>query len=254
MSAYDPIAEFYDLEYQQFKEDLPLYLELAERSGSPVLDVGCGTGRVTFALARAGLQVTGIDDSEAMLDRARAYMDRENSLRSRVDLLRTPADEFRCAHPYRLAIMAVNTFGHFLSQKDQIEVLDCLRCCLAPGGVLAVDMTPPDLTGLAQSEGPPVLHWEGRDDASGDFVQKWLSCRTDQVLQIQHYRIVYDTICHDGRVHRTAVEMPIRYTFRFEAGLLLERGGFAVEDVYGSYQLEDFDADSERMIIVARRR
>ena len=122
---------------------MPLYLGLARRAGSPVLDVGCGTGRIALALARAGVQVTGIDESAEMLARARSKVDADRALNQRVSLVQAHAARYRGPAPFRLALMAISTFAHFLTTSDQIEVLSNVRHCLAPGGLLAVDMAPP---------------------------------------------------------------------------------------------------------------
>jgi len=251
MALYDPIADFYDLEYQDFRDDLPVYLEWAARTGGPVLDVGCGTGRVAFALAQAGFQVTGIDESAEMLARARRRILSDRLVASRVRLLDVPAQSFRDEHQYRLAILAINTFGHFLRRRDQSEVLHNLRRHLAPGGILIVDMTPPDLMALSQGAPSLFLHWEKYDPSKKRTVQKWLTYQVDQVAQIQHYTINYDSIEADGLVRRTSVTMPVRYTFRYEAELLLEEAGFSIKNLYGSYQLDSYDTTDERMIFVA---
>jgi hypothetical protein len=164
------------------------------------------------------------------------------------------AEHFETPDRFRLAIMAVNTFGHFLNKDRQIEVLDNLRRCLVSDGTLAVDMTPPDAAALLQNDGAIYLDWEKRDNSTGNLVQKWLTSRTDHTLQMQHFSIIYDSIHSDGAVHRITVPMPLRYTFRYEAELLLERVGFVVERLYGSYSLDDYEAGSERMIFVARAR
>ena len=71
---YAELPELYDLEHAEFTEDVDLYLRLAEVVGDPILELGCGTGRVLAPLAAAGHRVTGIDRSRAMLDRARATL------------------------------------------------------------------------------------------------------------------------------------------------------------------------------------
>jgi len=251
-AIYDPIAELYELEYLDFDEDLPLYEDLAARTGSPILDVGCGTGRVAFALAQAGFQVTGIDESEEMLRRAQRHLDANRPLATRVTLHQESAVAFRSDTPFRLAIMAVNTFGHFLTQQVQLKVLRNMRRYLSPGGILVLDMTPPDPLTLGHSDGTLRLQWEKLDAQTGHVVQKWVTYSADHSLQMCYYTLVYDVIDADGIVRRSTVQMPLRYTFRFEAELLLEIAGFAVEQVFGSYQLDGYDSDSERMIFVAQ--
>ena len=74
----------------------------------------------------------------------------------------------------------------------------------------------------------------------------------DYAAQLQHYTVIYDSIGADGVVHRTSVNMSLRYTFRYEAELVLEKAGFNIEEVYGSYQFDRFGDADERMIFVAR--
>ncbi len=251
MAIYDPIAEFYDLEYQDFSDDLPMYLEWAARTGGPVLDVGCGTGRVTFALAQAGFHVTGLDESEEMLTRARTRILSDHLAASRVRLLNVPVQSFRDENRYRLAILTINTFGHFLKRRDQSAALHNLRRHLAAGGILIMDMTPPDLIALSQGASSLLLHWEKYDSSKKRTVQKWFAYQVDHAAQIQYYTINYDSIETDGLVRRTSVAMPVRYTFRYEAELLLEEAGFSIKHLYGSYQMDSYDIAAERMIFVA---
>ena len=252
MAIYDSIARFYDLEYQDFEDDLPLYLEWAARAGSPILDIGCGTGRVTLALAQAGFQVTGVDESAEMLARARERIASLRSAMSRVRLLPVSIQKLHEEQQYHLAILTINTFGHFLTKPQQLEVLNRLRQLLVPGGFLIIDMTSPDLNSLTQDISPLFLHWEKHDPTSGHIVQKWLTYRVDHTLQMQYYTIIYDSIHADGTLYRTSAAMPLRYTFRYEAELLLEHTGFVVEKLYGSYHLDSYDATDERMIFVAK--
>lgn len=75
---YGAFAEFYDhvRPYQQ-RPDVDFYLRLARDTGGPVLEVGCGTGRVLVPTAQAGIEVTGLDRSQAMLQRCRERLAKE---------------------------------------------------------------------------------------------------------------------------------------------------------------------------------
>ena len=76
---YAALVRYYDAETADYAVDIPAYSMLIERFGGPVLDVGCGTGRVSFALARQGIMIAGIDTSQPMLERARG---RQESIKS----------------------------------------------------------------------------------------------------------------------------------------------------------------------------
>jgi SAM-dependent methyltransferase len=254
MSTYDAFSQFYDLEYAEFEDDLPLYLELAGRTGSPVLDVGAGTGRVAVALARAGFRVTGIDESPAMLACARAKMTEDTNLARRIECAQVPMADFDGGGRYRLAIVALNAFRHLLTTEAQLAALYSLRRALSPGGLCVIDIDNPDPANLSPNDGALALHWEKTDPASGGFVQKWLTFQTQRATQIQHYTLIYDVIEPEGALRRTRVVMPMRYTYRYEAQLLLERAGFTLTELYGSYERQPYDDNSERMILVATAR
>src|SRR5690606_41981516 len=77
VTMYEHIAPYYDQIHASFTEDVALVLALAGRVGRPVLELGCGSGRLLLPRARAGYQVTGLDNSPAMLALAREGLDRE---------------------------------------------------------------------------------------------------------------------------------------------------------------------------------
>ena len=85
--SYDLLARFYDLENADFIEDLDFWVDLAKESGGPVLELGCGSGRVTQQIARAGITVAGLDNSPAMLDLARSKLGRKPAVAARATLL-----------------------------------------------------------------------------------------------------------------------------------------------------------------------
>ena len=76
MDRYDSWAGVYDSIYSYVREDIPFYVEAAKDAGGPVLELGCGTGRVTIPIAEAGVDVVGLDSSEAMLDAASRKLER----------------------------------------------------------------------------------------------------------------------------------------------------------------------------------
>ena len=114
-TPYDIIAEFYDLENAGFTDDLPFWLALTREHGRPagaslpVLELGCGTGRVTQQIARAGWAITGIDSSAAMLQRAQAKVAAQPRLAARITWQQAELTTFEVEAGFGLALLPYNT-------------------------------------------------------------------------------------------------------------------------------------------------
>ncbi|HEY8489381.1 MAG TPA: class I SAM-dependent methyltransferase [Dehalococcoidia bacterium] len=243
-----PIARFYDLDFGGFDEDLALYRELARRTGGPVLELGVGTGRVALPLARAGLEVTGIDASPAFLAVARERAAREGATRLR--LVEADARTFRLDRRFRLVISALGSFAHLETRADQLAALARVREHLAPDG-LVVDLPVLDPAAWEPGVRPVVHEWTRRDPATGRWVDKFSSVEADPAVQTQRVTYWYDERDEAGTVRRTSASFPLRHVFRYEMEGLLSQSGLALEAVYGDYDLAPFEAGSRRLIVVA---
>jgi SAM-dependent methyltransferase len=250
---YATLARYYDLEHGAFQDDFALYLGFAARTGSPLLEFGCGTGRLLVALAEAGFDITGVDVSPAMLDLARAKLAGRPGLPGKVDLVQADAREVDLPGRYALAFWALNSIMHLPSQADQQRALARAHALLRGGGLLILDLFQPDPQLLVEADGR-LLHdasWPAGPD--GRPVVRFSSRRLDLAEQTIDVTYFYDELLPDGQSRRYVAPFSMRYLHRFEAQLLLARAGFAVEGLYGSYELDDFDSGSERMILVARK-
>lgn len=246
---YGRIAELYDWEHDDFDDDLPLYRRLVERTGHPILELGCGTGRVIGHLAREGYRCYGVDRSAAMLARARARS-RAAGTETRLTLLESGMEAFQIPEPARMAIIALDSFGHVEDREAQLATLRAVRSALVPGGLMVLDLSNGNLRGEARDE--LQHHLTAEDPSTGDLITKWVARVSDSARQCDDFTVWYDRTSPDGTIRRITVEFTLRYFTRFELELLLERAGFVVEQVYGSYDLDGYSASSERLIAVAR--
>ncbi len=247
---YDRLARYYDLENADFTEDLEFWLELADEFGDPVLELGCGTGRVLLNLARRGHTVTGVDNAPEMLARLEARLNTASNrhLAQPPVLLQASMDAFEAPADFRLAIMPFNTFMHLLTLEAQMAALTHIRQHLAPGAALALDVTSPAEAYAAQETGLTLE----RTFADGDrTVQQFASVALDRAAQIARITWLYDATAPDGSLQRTIVPLTLRYTFPGEMRLLLERCGFALTHLYGDYDRSPYGEGAPRMLVLA---
>jgi SAM-dependent methyltransferase len=236
---YTPIADLYDhvVPYQA-RPDVGFFVDAARESGGPVLEVGCGTGRVLIPTARAGIEITGLDLSPAMLEVCRQKLkDEPEEVRARVRLVQGDMRQFELGKPFRLVTLPFRPFQHLTTVGDQLACLGCIRRALAEGGKLILDIFNPSIESLARtnfgeelSEEPEFSMPDGRK-----VIRRHKVASRDAANQINYVELIHYVTHPDGRQERLVQAFPMRYLFRFEAEHLLARAGFDVEQLYADY-------------------
>lgn len=249
----DLIAGYYDLLHGNLEEDIPLWETLAQDIDGPVLEVGCGTGRLLVALAQAGHTLTGIDLSPVALNAARAKL-KAAGLARQVTLVQADMRHFDLpGKQFALAILPLNTFMHCHTLDDQLATLTAIHRHLQPRGQVIIDLFYPDPLMLAEVDGRLYFESEMVDDRTGHTVQWYWRHDIDLARQMRHLTYVLDEIGPNGQVRRVSLPVSLRYFYRYEMELLLKTTGFGVNLIYGSYDMDLFDSHSPRMIFVASK-
>jgi len=251
-------AELYDhvIPYCE-RRDVDFYVEAAGLHGGPVLEIGCGTGRILIPTARAGVDIVGLDLSTHMLDVCRQRLLAEPAqVQSRVRLVQADMRAFELSQTFRLVTIPFRPFQHLTTVEDQLACLACIHRHLAPGGRLIVDLFNPSLPFLTRDN----VGEEFGDEPEFSMPDGRRVTRTQKILerdyfnQVNQVELIY-TITHpDGRVERLADSFPMRHLFRFEAEHLLVRSGFEVEDVYADYDRSAYGSKYPgELIFIARK-
>lgn len=252
MNEYDLIAPFYDIEHQQFSEDLDLYRNFAELCNGPLLELACGSGRLLIPLAHEGYTITGVDTSERMLALASERSQRAGLL-SRVTLVQQDIALLQLSQKFSLAFVALGSFAHLNSRKTQQQALAAIRKHLTTGGIFILDISNADARYMESLSGQ-LLHqgtWRRDDGTLFTHLVSPASSETKHQLELTHF---YDQHHQGGPVNRTVITTHIYLFERTEMELLLEQAGFAVKDVYGDHDLGPFTLESQRMIFIAEAR
>ena len=249
---YDADSELYDLQYANYRDDIAHYLRLADDLGSPVLELGAGTGRVTAALARAGHSVVAVDAAAAMLARAGVRL-AEAGLADGVELVNGDMRTFEYKTTFPLVIAPFNTLMHLYTIADQDAALARVRAHLEVGGVFAFDLYVPrfGMLGVARVE-PYWQGLEGRpDDGARLRNDLFVVHEHDEPAQVLTSTYYFDSVAVDGRLHRSVATLRQRYYTRFELERALDKAGFRLE-LYGAFDRSRFDEHSALLVGLAR--
>ena len=258
MTGYGSVAKFYDNEYAGFRHDLDFFLDrlLAERVRGPVLEPGCGTGRVALPIASAGFPVSGFDSSEAMLRRARR---RRSSLpadvRIRADFSCQDMTSFAYKRRFRAAILAFSTLNLLPCEDDRRACLNGLGRHLEPGGLLLVDLVNPGGRGAGSPAGPRRFENTFRQPPHGHIVTKSVEelDHADSATTLVRYRFQERRDRDDSLIDDVEVEFTLARIPRKQIEAAMYEAGFDVEMVYGDYACRPYTDQSPRMILQARR-
>jgi len=247
-------AQVYDYQTKGRGNDVPFWLSLAEEADGETLEIACGTGRVLLPLARAGLRVTGLDVSEAMLAVARRKLGGEPAeVSERAKLIHGDMTQFDLGKQFGLVIIPFSAFQALLTRADQRVCLERCRAHLKSGGKLAIDVFNPGLTRLTSSAPIP----EGPEEFTGPEGEtvRWSGeTEYDLTSQTLRSRWRYERTTSGGETTVSQHVLALHYFFRFEFEWMLEACGFEIEALYGDFDRGPLRADSSEMIFVARRK
>ncbi|HXX99370.1 MAG TPA: class I SAM-dependent methyltransferase [Candidatus Limnocylindrales bacterium] len=249
------IADYYDSSpmVTQRSQDVVFYVNAAKKFGEPVLELGCGTGRIAMAIAEAGYRVVGLDLSGRMLQRAEEKRRKMRpEARERVRLIQGDMAQFELGEKFRSIVIPFRPFQHLLEIEAQMGCLNCVKKHVAPAGRLVVDFfqTDPERMHdpMFQNESLLIQYDlpDGRHVALSERVAAF-----HRALQQNDVEMIFDVTHVDGRQEHLVMTWALRYFFRYEVEHLLGRCGFRVEEVYGNFDCSPLGDTSPEMIFVA---
>lgn len=252
-TIFDRFARFYDNDYRDYIDDIDAIKHLAKQCGNPVLELGCGTGRVLLPVAAANRTVTGVDISPTLLELTRTKL-QGKPYAARVTLVEADLRTFDLPEKnFAFAFCTSNTLMHLNTSADQLAVLRNAHLHMRKGGVLLLDLFHPDMARLLEISGMQELADQWEDKNTGAQVIKWSVRTVDIAEQLQDTLFIYEEILPDGQVRRTPCPFTLRFLWRNEAELMLQLAGFTVETVWGDFEGNPYGNFSEHLILLATK-
>lgn len=246
-SNLDEYAEpgIYDCENQDFSPDGPFFLALARRVGGPALELGCGTGRVTLPMARAGIEMTGLDLVEGMLALAKV-----NAGSLPIEWVQADVRDFHLGKRFHLIFEPGGPFAHMLTREDQLAFLARVREHLSPEGLFAVSLMFPHQP--MQTNVSEVEDWFSYQNAEGQEVKVAGTQAYDPLTQVRTETAIRRWVDAEGREQVRVAPLSLRNTFPQEMEGLLACSGFEVLERYGDWDSRPLTRDSQMMIYVCK--
>jgi SAM-dependent methyltransferase len=245
--GWDAYAPFYDWENARTlgRRDVAFWRRLADEAAGPVLELGCGTGRVLLPVARTGASVVGVDRSAQMLDRARRRIRRTRGIHAA--LVRADIRELPFSERFALVIAPYGILQSLTRDRDLQRALNAVARVTRPGGRLGLDLVP-DLTRWKEYRRRVTL----RGRIRGAEIALVESVRQDRRRGVTLFDEEYvERRQRSRRVHRFSLAfrtVSVKQMIR-----RVERAGFRVDAVLGDYAGRPWDARAETWLILATR-
>ncbi len=241
--SYKESARYYDLFGE--KPDIPYCQNLGIEYGS-ALEVGVGTGRVALELAKAGVEVWGIDNCEEMLDIAcKKVTEQPANIQKRIFLINAEMTDFQLAHTFPLIYVPSSTVSHCITTEDQLKFLTCVYNHLQKRGLFAFDI---ELPGQSCSTALTLID---KKEVGDTLVARWISNRPDFSNQVVDVTLLFEVYDHQKLTERLIETSTISLIYKRELFLLLEKANFRIEHVYGDF--EKGEKAANLLVIEARR-
>ena len=240
-------ARRYDLVEGAFAtgDFLNFYKRQIARYGEPVLELACGSGRLTIPLAEAGIEIAGLDISEEMLNLATSKASERGV---KIPLVRGDVRSFNLSKEFKFIFIPAQSLTHLHKREEIADCFSCVRQHLAEDGRFLVELHNSSVKLLARD--PAVRYDVGeyqQPNEEGGRVFVTEEVRYDAATQINYIRWFF----RNERNHQESVlSFEMRQFFPQEIDALLWCNGFMIEHKYGSYDEQEFSGDSPKQLIV----
>lgn len=242
---YSTIVRMYDGDYAKLRTpcgDVDFYVEEAKRCGGPVVEFGCGSGRILIPTVLAGIEAVGVDSSAAMLAQARAN---HEGLELHLGDMR----DYDLGRKFKLVTIPFRALSHVEEADDHLRVFENMRRHLDADGRFVFDVFQPSYKHLSE----PARDFLGIErEEDGKKIRRYHTSVPHAETQILDVTMRWEVEDASGEIEEFSESFTMRYFFRFELEHALARAGLEVEALWGDFDRSPFGEGSPDMIFVCR--
>ena len=244
---YDSWADIYDDVYSFVDNDIDFYRNKSDQLGGNILEIGCGTGRVTIPLLANGYDVTGVDSSTKMLAKFQSKI-KKSGYNAPLKITNQDVRNLSLNEKFNLVIFPYRGFQSLLSVEDQIAALTSIKAHLTRNSILIIDIFVPNNELFDQK---PDIFYHLKDSEYGPRNNiRSLHHRTEFDLhnQLLHTQISISEIQCNQLISKRYANFTLRYLYTDEARHLFEYCGYDIEEIAGDYDGSPYNRDSNETI------
>ena len=238
----------YHAHHSLHSEDIPFWLDLSRKYPSPLLELGCGTGRLLIPIANEGKTIIGLDNDLDML--RELYTNRVGSPHARPAVVQADFSAFRFAINFNLIFLACNTYST-INPDSRPAFLRLIRDHLSPEGLFVTSMPNPLLMKQLPRHADPEVEDVFQHPVDGEPVQVSSGWDRDQDSLTIHWH--YDHLFSDGRVERLSVPVKHYLSSPEQHHQEFAAAGFSELSCLGDYDNSAFFPRSPQLILLAHR-
>jgi SAM-dependent methyltransferase len=251
MNELDNLNEYsdpklYDAENSDFETDGPFILSLAKQLGGAVLELGCGTGRVTIPLAQNDVEIVGLDVVPGMVDLAK-----QKAGELPIEWMVADVRTFQLGRKFRLIFESGSVFHHMLTRQDQEAYLARVREHLEDGGRLVLSLFLPKPRNLTSSE--EEGEWFVAEHPDGYEIRVSGIDKYDPIRQVKTETAYRRWTDASGKEMMQVAPLSLRYVFPQEMEALLHYNGFEIVEQYGGFDRSPVTEESGLITLVCRK-
>ena len=248
-------AWLYDVDNRDnMNADIPFYIDYATKQKGEILELGCGTGRVSIPLARKGFSVTGLDLSNEMLDVFREKIDKESELKDKITIIHGDMSDFTI---YKRFSMIIAPFRAFQALTDDNAIKNSLRCIkehLTDDGIFIINVFNPRPVMDESWCYPETVQWEHFDENTRNYVvKKHWGDRIDTVNQIIYPHFAYEVTDKKLSKTRHTEDLKLKYYYDNQLTQVIADAGFKIKEKFGWYDKSSIEDCKRELIFICQK-